>query len=133
MIVVDVNVVAYLLIRGDKSPLARAVLSRDAHWQLPGMWRHEFVNVLTTYVRAGRLTQDRAQRILESAEGLFSGVTVTMTPRRVLETACRHGISGYDAEYVALAETLAVRCVTEDSQLRKKVSRITVSMEEFCR
>ena len=46
MIVVDVNVVAYLLIAGDKPSLAQQAWERDSHWRVPALWRHEMLNIL---------------------------------------------------------------------------------------
>ncbi len=51
MIVVDVNVVAYYFIEGDKTALAREVMQADPDWRLPSLWRHEYLNVVATYPR----------------------------------------------------------------------------------
>ncbi|MGZ5446412.1 MAG: hypothetical protein ACXWLY_31220 [Thermoanaerobaculia bacterium] len=71
MIVADTNLVAYLLIEGDKTAAARAVWKKDSRWMLPTLWRSEFLNVLTTAVRSrvllalGYLYVFRLPRILE--------------------------------------------------------------------
>lgn len=46
MIVVDVNVVAYFLIDGDKIAAARNLSRYEGDWCLPVLWRHEYLNVL---------------------------------------------------------------------------------------
>ena len=48
MIVVDTNVIAYVLIEGDKTALAQQVAKKDPDWKVPPLWRHEFLNVLAT-------------------------------------------------------------------------------------
>ncbi len=53
MICVDVNVIAYLLIAGDKTELAQQAWAKDPQWRLPSLWRHELLNVLAAYVRSG--------------------------------------------------------------------------------
>jgi len=53
VIVVDTNVVAYALIQGTQTALARQVRQRDPFWRLPTLWRHEFLNILAVYVRRG--------------------------------------------------------------------------------
>ena len=44
-------------------------------------------------------------------------------PTKVLETACKYGITFYDASYVQLAIDSSNALVTEDDKLRKKVSK----------
>ena len=55
MIVVDVNVLAYLLIPGRYTNSAEQLLEADSHWVAPRLWRSEFRNVLSTYVRSNLL------------------------------------------------------------------------------
>jgi hypothetical protein len=50
MIVVDTNVISYLLLPGALTPLAQAA-ARQAPWSAPFLWRSEFRNVLAVYVR----------------------------------------------------------------------------------
>jgi hypothetical protein len=39
VIVVDVNVVAYHFIEGDKTAMARELMRADPDWRLPAPWR----------------------------------------------------------------------------------------------
>ena len=55
MIVVDTNVLAYLLIPGKFTESAEKLLTIDSEWAAPVLWRSELRNVLATYVRAGKL------------------------------------------------------------------------------
>ncbi|HSG40567.1 MAG TPA: VapC toxin family PIN domain ribonuclease, partial [Thermoanaerobaculia bacterium] len=67
MIVVDTNVLAYLLIEGEKTELATAVWRLDPEWRLPVLWRHEFLNILATYVKAGGAEVSDAEQIWKEA------------------------------------------------------------------
>ena len=49
-----------------------------------------------------------------------------------LELAARHNINAYDAQFMALAVTLGIRCVTEDRALLKAFPEIAISMRGFC-
>ena len=49
-----------------------------------------------------------------------------------LELAARHNVSAYDAQFMALAVTLGVRCVTQDRALLRAFPQIAVSMRAFC-
>jgi len=51
MIVVDTNVIAYLLIPGIFTDQAKATLAKEPHWAAPLLWWSEFRTVLTFYLR----------------------------------------------------------------------------------
>ncbi len=68
MIVVDTNVVASLLLPGPKTELAEALRRRDRHWAAPLLWRSEFRNVLSGYLRWDLLQLPQALALLQQAE-----------------------------------------------------------------
>ena len=57
MIVVDTNVIAYLFLPGEYTPLAERLLQKDPDWVAPVLWRSELRNVFALYVRL--VTQDK--------------------------------------------------------------------------
>jgi predicted nucleic acid-binding protein len=117
MIVVDVNVIAYLMITGDKTGLTRRLFRQEPNWRLPPLWRHEFLNVLATYVRHSGATVEDARKIWQQSLHLFSRQESNVDLLEALRLACRHKVSAYDAQYILLAIELGVPCVTEDQQL----------------
>lgn len=131
MIVVDVNVLAYSVIAGALTPLALQVRKKDPHWRLPGIWRHEVLNIFATYVRQGGLPRERAFKTLEDVYSRILPYEVELEPVETLEVALQHKITAYDAQYILLAQKLGVPCVTEDRALRHAAPRWTVSMEGF--
>lgn len=50
MIVVDTNVVAYLVIPGPRTPTMEAVRAKDRIWMAPPLIRHELRNVVVKQV-----------------------------------------------------------------------------------
>jgi predicted nucleic acid-binding protein len=132
LIVVDTNILVYSLIQGPATALARRVLDHDPVIRLPELWRHEFVNALATYSRSGGATAEEARQLWLEADRLFEPYTVPVDLSMALEFAVRHRITAYDAQFIALAEALGVRCVTEDRRLQKQLPRLAVSMEAFC-
>lgn len=119
MIVVDVNVVAYLYFPGPHSEAAEALLLRDAEWMVPRLWRSEFRNVLATYMRQGQLSLEGAMDINRRAEALLGDNEFDVTALAVLRLAKESGCSAYDCEYMAIAEHLDVMLVSADKKLCK--------------
>ena len=120
MIVVDTNVIAYLLIRGDRSVAMDRLQAHDSEWIAPRLWLDEFLNVLSTYERNGSLRADETIELLEDALALMDGSSYEVPPERVLAVARRTGCSGYDSQYVTLAEDLGVKLYTCDGGILKK-------------
>ena len=131
MIVADVNVVAYLLIQGDKTSLAQQVYQQDANWHLPTLWRHEFLNVLATFVRHGGGRINDAQQIWQQGLSLFGGLEQAVDMQQALVLATRHNISAYDAQYLVLASELGVLCISEDQRLVNTFPAQVKPMQKF--
>ena len=131
MIVVDVNVIAYLLIAGEKTDHARALRFLEPEWALPDLWRDEFLNILTTYVRQGGTSLDSAKALWLAAVDLFAGREITADPTTTLDLAARHGLSAYDAQYLAVAVALGARLITEDRALLHAAPQHCATMREF--
>lgn len=131
MIVVDTNIIAYLVLTGDKTKLARQVLESDPHWVVPQLWKHEFLNVLTTNIRQDMLTiEDALQAWQNSQDVLYRREqAVSMTAALQLSAACQ--ISAYDAQFVTLAQSLGVWLVTEDRQLQRKFPDTVCSLAQY--
>lgn len=131
MIVADTNLVAYLLIEGERTAKARRAWERDPAWIVPPLWRSEYLSVLVTSVSARVLTEDQA------AIGWQRGITLMRGRERepsgsdVLHTAIRRGLSAYDAQFVVLAQTLAAPLVTSDRKILRACPDVAVSLDSF--
>ena len=131
MIVVDTNVLAYLLLPGEQGAVAEQVLARDPRWAAPLLLRSEFRNVLAGWVRRRALTLDRAVSTATDAEEYVRGREYSVPSRDVLELAERSGCTSYDCEFVALAKRLGTRLVTSDQQVLAAFPEAAVSPEAF--
>ena len=129
MIVVDANVVAYLYLPTENTPLAEDLLVRDPEWAAPLLWRSELRNVLALYLRQGLLDFDAAYAIQTEAESLLAGREYDVGSLEVLRLAASSGCAAYDCEFVALAEFLGVRLITVDRQVLKKFRSTAVSLK----
>lgn len=131
MIVADTNILAYFLIEGERTATAQALWQADSRWRLPALWRHEFVNILATYVRAGGAPLADMQQIRQTADSLFTPMECDVAMSDVLELAVNHGISAYDAQFVALAQTFDVPLVSEDKRLQNRCPGTVFGMDAY--
>ena len=131
MIVIDANVIAYLLIKGDYTVKARKLLKKDVEWVAPQLWRSEFRNVLTTYVRNEYFNLSQAFFLMKKAEELMKGGEYIVYSKDVIELSTESGCSAYDCEYVALAKDLSVNLYTTDRKLVKSFPDIVHNLDDI--
>ena len=126
MIVVDTNILAYLLLPGRQTEAAEALLEADPDWAAPRLWRSELRNVLATYVRSNLLDLSDAGILFARAAAIIGADEYEADSLEVLRLAKESGCSGYDCEFVAIAEFLDVKLVTADAKLARAFARRAV-------
>ena len=131
MIVVDTNVIAYLLLPSEHTPAARAAYERDPIWAAPLLWRSEFRNVLATSIHQGHMTLDDAVDVMDVGNELMEGREYAVDSADVLNLASLSSCSAYNCEFVALARELAVPLLTEDRRIRTSFRDLTVRLVDF--
>jgi predicted nucleic acid-binding protein len=129
VVLVDTNVLAYLLIEGDHTAAAQDLYARDADWQSEAFALVEFTNILATYARTGALTREQGTKLLAEAETLLLPLP-SVLHQEAYEAAIEFGISAYDARFITLARQMKSKLVTEDGKLRKAVPAWTISLSE---
>lgn len=130
MLLVDTNVVAYLLIEGDHTAEARSLHRRDDDWRSEAFIMVEFVNVLTASIVARRMNLALAHQFLTEATLLLQGKLASIPHDSVLSLAVQYRVTAYDARFLALAQQLECRLVTEDAKLRAAAPELTQSLAE---
>ncbi len=128
MQLVDTNILAYLLIAGDRTPAAQALYARDADWRSETFIMIEFSNILCSYVRIRALTAQQSADLLTEAMTLMPSLRA-VDHARALNTAAQFGLTAYDARFIALAQQMKTRLVTEDAKLRSAAPAGTLSLE----
>jgi predicted nucleic acid-binding protein len=131
VIVVDTNVIAYLLMPGDKTPEARRTLERDAVWAAPLLWRSELRSVLAVALRHRGLALTDALNVMEAATTLMADGEYAVPSAAVLRLAADSTCSAYDCEFVALAQELGVPLVTADRQVLTVFGGTAVALERY--
>jgi predicted nucleic acid-binding protein len=103
---------------------AHPVWSHPDRSSAPDLLLAETANALCGYVRTGRLTPVQAARMI--AVLLDSAISLEPLGTLVgdaLDLALRHGISAYDAFYLALAKQVDAVVVTADRALAELATR----------
>jgi len=131
VIVVDVNVIIYLLTDTPHRSLAVRLYEHVHEWRVPPLWRHEMISVLGTLTRNEVLDREAAVRLWRNALDLFAAGEQQPDMEQALALAIDHGISVYDAQYVTLAMALDTRLVSEDKKLRHRFPQRVVSMSQL--
>lgn len=131
MIVADTNLIGYLYLEGPYSQQAEQALLRDVDWAAPMLWRSEFRNVLTLYIRKQWLSLENAKKIMSEALNLMKEQEYEVDSLKVMGLAATTRSSAYDCEFVALAQDLGVALVTMDKQILRYFPKVAVSLEAF--
>ncbi len=131
MIVVDTNVIAYLVIEGKQTAMALSVFNMDPEWAAPQLWRSEMRNLLSLYLRNRQMTIDEAVSAMDRSEAVIAGREYDVESSRVLNLASHSGCTAYDCEFAYLAEKLNVPLVTAEKKLLAHFPHTAVSMEAF--
>jgi len=133
VIVVDTNVLAYLMLSGKASAEMSALYKRDPDWCAPLLWRSEMRNVLSLHVRHRDLPLGEALDMMRDAESLMEGSEHHVASAEVLSLAHQSRCTTYDCEYAALALALDVPLVTSDKKVLKAFRTFAFSPRSYLR
>jgi predicted nucleic acid-binding protein len=117
VIVVDTNIIAYLLIPGPWTEAAEDLLQSEPVWAAPPLWRSELRNILAGYLRRGTLSFEQTVALQSTAESLLAGHETSVDSRAVLELVRGSNCTAYDCEFVALARQSGSVFYTLDAKL----------------
>jgi predicted nucleic acid-binding protein len=130
MVLVDANILAYLVIEGILNRDAQRLYRMDPEWHTEAFAFIELSNVLASYHRLKALTLSVCLETMREAEDAIGANVHSVLTSESLVTAAEFGISAYNARYIALARKLNATLVTEDKKLRKSAPDWTCSLDE---
>ena len=131
MIVVDTNIIVHYWLKSDLNSNAERLLVKDPDWIAPFLWRSEFRNVLSVYIRKKLLDIDTAYEVIEMAEKQFRGNEYLVDSRKVVKLSNDSGCSTYDSEFIFLTKEFSVKLCTTDKQIIKSFPELTLHLSEF--
>lgn len=131
MIVVDTNIIASLWVPNDMDEWVYKVLKKDNDWIAPLLWRSEFRNVLSIYLRKNILELPVVLQATEEAEQLMTANEFEVNSTQVMSLVSDSSCSAYDCEFVVLADDLNIQLVTFDKKIILEFPNIAISPKEF--
>jgi len=131
MIAVDANVIIPIFCASARTATAQAVQERDPEWVVPSLWEYEFHNAMAKAIRAGLISLDAALAAARHAAEALRPNTIEPPFFLVPPLCAKHGITAYDAAYIALAQHRGCILVTEDAELQRKFPGLAIAMETF--
>jgi len=129
LVLVDTNILAYLLIEGDRTAAAQALYARDADWRSEAFIMVELSNVLATYVRTKALTHRQGTELLAQAQARMP-TFANVQHAQAFDAATEFAISAYDGRFIAAAKQIRSKLVTEDVRLRAAAPAWTLSLDD---
>jgi predicted nucleic acid-binding protein len=130
MLVVDTNIIAPLYVRSAHTDAVTKLFAQDQMWRTEPLALIELSNVLITYERARYITGATARDCLNRAAAFLQPNLFRVSHQAALDAALRYGTTAYDARFLALAQQLDSRLVTEDAKLRSAAPKLTQSLAE---
>ena len=129
--VLDCSVAMAWCFEDEADPYADGVLDRlvEESALVPPLWPLEIADVLIVAERRRKLRRSYSARFLELVGALPIEVdSATPDPSHLLAVAREHGLSAYDAAYLALAMREGIPRATRDRALGKAARRCGVSL-----
>jgi predicted nucleic acid-binding protein len=131
MIIVDTNILAYLIFSTPNSAAVTSLYNQNQEWGAPMLWRSEFLNVLALYYRKSLITEEESTAAIQYGQRLIGSNEHHVSPFAVMELVRHSNCSSYDCEFVALAKNLDTKLITYDKQILKEFPLIAFKPEDF--
>jgi len=130
MIVADASVVTFLFVEGENSSAARKLFEIDPDWVTPPILNHEMLNILATLGSVESDVQGMEQ-LWREIRGFLGARQQVPDPIRSLRLAMELGVSGYQAQYLALSDHLRLPLLTTDNRLLEILPQKTIGPDAY--
>lgn len=130
MIVVDASVVAFLLIDGELTDAVRELHRIDPDWVTPPILNHEMLNILAA-VGSAEGNSAAMEGVWRDVRALVASRQQVPDPVRSLRLGVELGISGNEAQYLCLADSLGLPLITQEKNLLQAAPQRAVSVLDY--
>ena len=128
--VVDASIAASWFLPDEATPSATALARRAAreYPTVPSLFLHEMRNLLIMALRRGRVGETHVRQQFEELEKLRKTIADPRESGAILRLAVKHGLTGYDAIYLALAIDKGLPLATLDKPLAAAATAESVTV-----
>ena len=120
MIVADSKLIASSVLESVATESALNLRTVDGEWYVPRLWRYEVANILATMIKVRGLPVETATSLFAALSESLRAYEREPVPEDVFRLVAEYGITGYDAQFVALAKELHCILYTQDKELLDK-------------
>ncbi len=131
MIVVDTPILVYMTFESRYSEEVNRLHARDPLWEVPLLWKSEFMNVVSLYTRKKLIDIQEGLQALEIAERLIGNREHNVPSRAVIDALAASACSSYDCHFVALAQALGTKLITYDKKIIKDFRSLAITPSEY--
>ncbi len=131
MIIADTNIILYLLLPTIYTDSVEKLYEIDPDWSAPILWKSEFRNVMALYLRKKIITLDKAMQLQDAAESIIIQNEYDISSSQVLALIDKSDCSAYDCEFIALANHLDTKLVTQDKKILREFPSTAISVSDF--
>jgi predicted nucleic acid-binding protein len=131
VIVVDTNVIAYLTFPGAQTETIFKIHEKEPRWNAPWLWRSEFSNIVSLYLRKGLISYHDSLDAIEYAMNVMRSGEHEISFYKVFDFVKDSKCSSYDCEFLALAQELNTQLLTYDKVILKEFPTLAVRPEDY--
>ena len=131
MIIADTNIISYLLLPTLYTDSVEKLYKIDPDWSAPILWKSEFRNVMALYLRKKIITLEKAMQLQDTAESIIIQNEYDISSSQVLALIDKSDCSAYDCEFIALANHLDTKLVTQDKKVLRAFPSTAISISDF--
>jgi predicted nucleic acid-binding protein len=131
MIVVDTNVLAYFYLPNIYTTAAEELYEHDPEWVAPILWRSEFRNLLTGYLRRQDISMEVTLSLQAEAESLLAGNEFEVESKSVFQLVNSSNCSAYDCELIALAIKLNTKVITMNKKVLQAFPDSAINLIDY--
>ena len=131
MIIADTNIISYLLLPTIYTDSVEKLYEIDPDWSAPILWKSEFRNIMALYLRKKIITLDKAMQLQDAAESIIIQNEYDISSSQVLALIDKSDCSAYDCEFIALANHLDTKLVTQDKKILRAFPSTAISVSDL--